>query len=421
MMSHRNLSSMALAAMTMLTPMLAAAQGAPTTKYVVLSNVDKVPGQPFVGDDAAIPLLASPAAIPDAAGNIVVDCNLDGNGKCPNVGTGSGGGTAPTAPVVTVNGPPGTVTSSGSSLSWSVSAAKTCVGDGVTVSPASGPAVTGWSKEQPASGGSFSLTTLFNALPANDTEYTYTFSLDCYSSATTVVSGTTVAAVGEGQRVVKLKKASGGGGGTDYCSEYYPSGHAARSQPGFTTGLVRRDVAFNAVFATYTGTPVTPVDVLNNSAARGGMPGPHAGPGEYLSVPFTVPTTTAAQTGFEIYFVEPQGYLGLSPASKWELSISPCPGDFRAEPAVDNPNDYYDRKACHTKNSGTTFFTTGNLTGPTASTSCFVKPGAVMYINMTAHDLDGYRANANTQPVWGCETGVTQCGKKAEVKKATGF
>lgn len=415
MMSHRNLSSMALAAMTVLTPMLAAAQGAPTTKYVVLSNVNAVAGQPAVDGHAAIPMLANAAAIPDAVGNIVVSCALDGSSKCPNVGTGSGGGTAPTAPVVTVtvNGPPGTVTSSGSSLSWSVSAAKTCVGDGVTVSPASGPAVTGWSKEQPASGGNFSLTTLFNALPANDTEYTYTFNLDCYSSATTTISGTTVAAVGEGQRVVKLKKASGGGGGTDYCSEYYPAGHPARSQPGFTTSLTRVSSNFNVVFQKNDGTPLTESDVLlSGTTGRGPLPTPSTGPDQYLSVAFTVPASTPAKTGIKFAPFEPQGWQGLTAAEKWEISISPCPGDFRAIPAVgqDNPNDLYDRATCRIKNSGTLFSSTGNLSGPTLP-ACFLKPGATMYINATAHDLNAFRSNGGA-PVWGCATGITQCGLK---------
>lgn len=398
------------------------------TQYVVLDNVAAITGQPQVGAKAAIPMKADVPSQIDGAGNIVITCDLVG-GKCPNVGTGEANVNLPTAPNVALSGPSGVVTATGQNLTWNVGApnpARTCYGVSATKlsPPTSGPAVTGWVQAWPATGGTYSLSALYNALPADNIEYTYEFKLGCYSTASTVVNGTTVVAYAEGTRQVKLKKAAGGGGGGDYCSEYYPANHPARSQPGFTTNLTKVERQFTQIFYTFDrSSPVTIEQVLDQGyTGRGGMPGPDAGPGEYLSVAFSVPADTPALTGFELGFIEPQGFLGLEAASKWELSISPCPGDFRAKPGYgqDNPSDFYDRAACHQKNSGAIFFTTGTLTAPGSANSCFVKPGATMYINMTAYDLNGYRSSG-AAPVWGCNQGVTYCGLKADVKKKTGF
>lgn len=426
MMSRKILSAVASVALACAWLPTVNAQSA--TKYVVLDNVAAISGQPQVGAKAAIPMQLDVAPQIDGAGNFVITCDLVG-GKCPNVGTGEANINLPTAPTVTLAGPSGVVTAIGSSLTWNVGApnpARTCYGVSATKMspPTSGPAVTGWVQAWPATGGSFSLSALFNALPADDIEYTYEFKLGCYSTASTVVNGTTVVAYAEGTRQVKLKKATGGGGGGDYCSEYYPANHPARSQPGFTTNLAKVSRQFNQVFTRYDlVTPLTEQNVVvDGVGGRGGMPGPNAGPGEYVSVAFTVPANTPAMTGFELAFAEPQFYLGLYPAAMWELSISPCPGDFRATPGfgLDNPTDFYDRAACRRKNVGAIFFTTGTLTAPGSANSCFVKPGATMYINMTANDLDGYR-NSGAAPVWGCADGVTLCGKKVDVKKKTGF
>jgi len=397
------------------------------TQYVVLDNVAAITGQPQVGAKAAIPMKADVPSQIDGAGNIVITCDLVG-GKCPNVGTGEANVNLPTAPTVILAGPSGVVTATGQNLTWNVGApnpARTCYGVSATKlsPPTSGPAVTGWVQAWPATGGTYSLSALYNALPADDIEYTYEFKLGCYSTASTVVNGTTVVAYAEGTRQVKLKKATGGGGGGDYCSEYYPAGHPARSQPGFTTNLTKVERQFNQVFSSGTGVPRTAQDIIDTGySARGGMPGPEAGPGQYLAIAFTLSANTPNLTGIELSFVEPQFYLGLYPAYGYELSISPCPGDFRKKPAYgqDNPTDFYDRQACRREDAGSIAFTTGTGSGPGSATSCFVKPGATMYINITTHDLDGYRATG-AAPVWECADGVTLCGKKVDAAKTAGF
>ena len=425
MMSRKLLTAVAnLALICAWLPMAHAQSG---TKYVVLDNVAGVTGQPQVGAKAAIPMQPNSSPQIDAAGNFIVTCNLAA-GKCPNVGTGDASVNLPTAPNVNVSGPTAVVTATGSNLTWSVPAARTCYGVSATkVSPpTSGPTVSGWVQAWPATGGNYSLSALFNALPADGIEYTYDFKLGCYSTASTVVNQTTVVAYTEAVRQVKLQKATGGGGGSDYCSEYYPTGHPARSQPGFGgAGLVRVDRQFQQIFSSDGNgiNPKTAQQVVDTAGMTvfGPVPGPAAGPGEYLAIAFTVSENTLAQLGMELSFVEPQGYQGIESTSKWELSVSPCPGDFRAPPAfgADSPTDFYDRRSCH-KPNGVINFTTGTGTGPSSTTSCFVKPGATMYLNMTAHDLSAYRATG-ANPVWGCNSGVMACGKKGSIARASGY
>lgn len=429
MMSRKLLTAVANLALVCAWLPMAHAQQPGGTKYVVLNNVAAIPTQPQVGNKAAIPMMPNTVPQIDAAGNFVVTCDLAA-GKCPSVGTGDVN--LPAAPNVSLVGPSAAVTTTGSSLTWSVPAARTCYGISATkVSPpTSGPSVTGWVQAWPATGGSYSLNTLFNALPADGIEYTYEFKLGCYSTASTVVNQTTVVAYTEAVRQVKLQKGTGGGGGggSDYCSEYYPPGHPARSQPGFGgAGLVKVERQFNQIFSVGTGAAKTIQQVIDEEVkARGAMSSPEAGLGQYLAVAFTISDQTPDLTGVSLTFVEPQGYQGLYPATKWELSVSPCPGDFRARPALgqDNPTDLYDRRACHKPNDGINI-TTGTGTGPGSPNSCFAKPGATMYLNITTHDLNTYRATgvppADWLTVWGCKPTELLCGKKWDVDKTTGF
>lgn len=404
---------------------------------VVLKNVPALPGATgdAVGNvdgdpqvKAAIPLTEANV---DAHGNIVVSC-LTSGGSCPNIGSGSGGAVTG-VPTLSFTVPASAVAAGDLStrLQWTTTNADACYGVRIEKKDAGGawavytpPSSSLWSKEWPAQATAatgYVLGSLDRSSTAGeDTEYRIT--LRCYSKTVNDVGGTDVVAIKqETSATVRLASSAGTSpGGSDYCSEYYPAGHAARSAPGFSVPVGKLEpvvVPFSTVFMDGTSAPVTLLDIFNdNKQGRGAFAGPHAGPGKYMSIPIDIPANAPAKMGFWITMVEPQGYQGMTSSNKLELSISPCQGDFRARPFSNTSSDYYDRMQCRVKTSGGVFASTGNLSGPNGY--CFLKPGARMYINITNHSLDAYRSSG-ADPDWGCPSGVTNCGKKADVLRRT--
>ncbi len=440
-MKSRNVLAAAVAVVLLCgAPLAVQAQQAPIK--VVLKNVPALPGATgnavgtVDGDSqqkAAIPLIGTEAKL-DSHGNIVVDC-LKTNGDCPNIG--AGGGAITGTPTLSFTVPSATVALGDTStrLQWTTTNADACYGVQIEKksttgawAPYTGTGSSAWSKEWPANGTAstgFALGNLERSATAG-VETEYRFTLRCYSKTVGDVGGTDAVAIQQVpvSGIVKLASSTGTppSGGSDYCSEYYPAGHPARSAPGFsvpTTILQPVIKQFQEVFASGSGLgpAITLLDVINSGQdGRGAFAGPHGGPGKYMSIPIDIPASTPAGTGISLQIIEPQNYQGMDHSLLFEANISPCQGDFRA-PAVNNASsDYYDRNQCRT--TGTSLYaTTGNLIGP--ATYCFLKPGARMYINVTNHSLDAYRATG-APPVWGCDAGVTNCGKKVDVRRRTG-
>ncbi|MEB2314545.1 MAG: hypothetical protein OZ919_00410 [Xanthomonadaceae bacterium] len=439
-MKSRNVLAAAVAVVLLCgAPLAVQAQQAPIK--VVLKNVPALPGA--TGDavgtvdgdpqqKAAIPLIGTEAKL-DSHGNIVVDC-LTTNGDCPNIG--AGGGAITGIPTLSFTVPSATVALGDTStrLQWTTTNADACYGVQIEKksatgawAPYTGTGSSAWSKEWPANGTAstgFALGSLERSATAG-VETEYRFTLRCYSKTVGDVGGTDVVAIQQApvSGIVKLASSTGTPlpGGSDYCSEYYPAGHPARSAPGFsvpTNVLQPVIVQFPTVFAggDGSGPPVSFLDVFNNGTpGRGAFAGPHAGPGKYMSIPIDIPANAPAATGLWFSWIEPQNFQGMSHSLKNEVSISPCQGDFRAAPVNNASSDLYDRAQCRTTGTGLTA-STGTLSG--SNGYCFLKPGARMYINVTNHSLDAYRATG-APPVWGCDAGVTNCGKKADVRRST--
>ncbi|HRO87575.1 MAG TPA: hypothetical protein PLH21_06035 [Chiayiivirga sp.] len=435
-MKSRNVLAAAIAVVLLTgAPLVAQAQQAPVK--VVLKNVPALPGA--TGDavgtvdgdpqqKAAIPLVGTLANL-DSHGNIVVEC-LTTSGNCPNIGSGSGG-TITGVPTLSFTVPASAVAANDTStrLQWSTGAtADACYGVKIEKKGATGtweaytpPAGSIWSKEFPANvtaSTGYVLGNLGRSSTAGvDTEYRFT--LRCYSKTVNDVDGTDAVAIKEStSATVTLASSSGTPPtGNDYCSEYYPAGHPARSAPGFSVDgtLTRANAAFAGVFSNGDSQPTLFADLVAGTTwGRGGIPGSHApNSNAYLSIAFTVPATIPARTGFKVTFAEPQGYDGMTNATTMEYSISPCPGDFRERPATNTSSDYYARRACRSKAQQGLQATSGNLAGPSDDAYCFLKPGAVMYLNATVNTLDNYRATGGA-PVTNCPTGAV-CGKKADV------
>ncbi len=436
-MKSRNVLAAAVAVVLLCgAPLAAQAQQAPIK--VVLKNVPALPNA--TGDavgtvdgdpqpKAAIPLIGTEAQL-DSHGNIVVSCLTTG-GDCPNIGSGSGGAIAG-VPTLSFTVPSSAVAANDTStrLQWSTgTSADACYGVKVEKKGTTGaweaytpPTGSTWSKEWPPQGTASTGYVLGNlgrsATAGVDTEYRFT--LRCYSKTVNDAGGTDVVAINESASATVTLASSTGTpppGGSDYCSEYYPAGHPARSAPGFTVSKLSGATAvFNVVFSTLDNVALSFDQLIGAGPAegRGGTPGPHAsGPNKYLAVPFTVPTTVPANKVLKLTLQEPQSFLGLENPTRTELSISPCPGDFRSPTASNTDPDWYARAYCRKLNSGTIYLSTGTLTGPATGTgdACFLKPGAQMYLNITYTGLDGYRATG-ADPVAGCPSGVETCGKK---------
>ena len=435
-MKSRNVLAAAVAMVLLCgAPLAAQAQQAPIK--VVLKNVPALPNA--TGDavgtvdgdpqpKAAIPLIGTQAQL-DSHGNIVVDC-LTTNGDCPNIG--AGGGAITGIPTLSFTVPSATVALGDTStrLQWTTTNADACYGVQIEKksatgawAPYTGTGSSAWSKEWPANGTAstgFALGNLERSATAGvDTEYRFT--LRCYSKTVGDVGGTDAVAIQQVpvSGIVKLASSTGTPppSGNDYCSEYYPAGHPARSAPGFTVSkLTGSTVAFNLVFSTLSNGILSFDQLIGSGSAegRGGSPGPHvSGPNKYVAIPFTVPTTVPASRVIKLTVAEPQTFLGLENPTRTELSISPCPGDFRSPTTPNNNPDWYARGYCRKANNGSIYLSTGTLTGPAdgANDACFLKPGAQMYINVTYTGLDGYR-ETGADPVAGCPSGVETCGKK---------
>lgn len=396
-------------------------------KKLVLENVTPPSGTPTAWTESghlAIPMSTARVA---GDGNIVIDCDrANHNANCDkiNIGTSSGGSGSidpATVPTFTLSGPTNTVTSSTgiTPLTWNVSngRADTCYGLSATTTTNGAPAVTGWTKEWSTNSSFTTLSTLYSAVQstagiAANTDVPYVFTLRCYSK-TKLLGGLDAVAIYDAQRPVTIRKSGTPEepppGGTGYCSEYYPAGHAAHSQPGFTTPLTKVEHSFNTVFG------VTLSSLLTTGGTRTlTLPGGYGQQGAYLAIPLDIPASTADQTGMVLTWSQEQDGGQTTPAY-FEMSISPCPGDFRAKPSDNSSADLWSRAYCRYESLGEGGHYNSTGTTGTPANMCFLPKGKRLYLNITQHNLSNYRSNPQQQPVYTCPSGT--CGWRFTLKR----
>ena len=396
-------------------------------KKLVLENVTPPLGTPTAWTEnghLAIPMSTARVA---GDGNIVIDCDrANHNAKCDkiNIGTSSGGSgqvDPATIPNFTFNGPSGTVTSGTgiTPLTWpevNSGRAEVCYGLSATTSFTGAPAVSGWSKEW-ATNGSFSLASLYSQVQstagiAANADVPYVFEMRCYSKAK-LLGGLDAVAIADRTRTVTIRKSGAPEepppGGTGYCSEYYPAGHAAHSQPGFTTPLTKIEHSFSTVFG------VTLSSLFTSGGTRTlTLPGSYGTQSTYLAIPLDIPANTTDNTGMTLTWSQEQDGGQTTPAY-FEMSISPCPGDFRAKPSGNTSGDLWDRAYCRyeSQGEGSHYNSTGTAGAP--ANMCFLPKGKRLYLNITQHNLSNHRANSQQQPVYTCPNGT--CGWRFTLKR----
>lgn len=389
---------------------------AQTQKYVVIENVPAAPNQAEVGGQAAIPLDGTDAEI-DAAGNIVVKCNLGTEGalpgQCSNIGTG--GGNLPNAPSLALAAPTVPVTAVGSKLTWTTNGAAFCHGiSAAPVTPPTAPAVAGWVKEWPAASGSsgFSLNQVLSAL-ADGTTATYDFKMRCYSSATGVSSnGTPIIAYVESTKTVELNKPTGGGGSPtgDWCDAYLATLSPAERDHfdlyrADNRGFSRVAKTFQAQTGLVLGQDTGPVGPLIAPV----LPGKQTAK-EYLALSFSLPQTGG--TGkFSLDFQYKHGSGGTK-VHNIITAISPCQGDFRPMVHPNAPLGSYLAAACRTPYANAAIGVTGRRND--LGGGCQIPAGSTMYINVSLRNLYDLGETAATPgPTYFCD--ANYCGAGTDV------
>lgn len=408
-------------------------------QHIVLENIAAPSGTPsgWTGDNNRLRIPVSTVNLA-GSGDLLVNCGgpashaTSANCNLINIGTSSGGSSsipANTSPVFELNGPATNVTATGASLNWNVSnsSADTCFGLSATSAFPGAPSISlDWGVSRPASG-TYSLTTLYNAVQqvtsiAAGAEVPYTFTLRCYSKTKFAVSnGDVVAAVDKPRTVTIVKSGTPPvDPGGDFCNDYKSgaAGYTYVAGAGMSfTGLQRMPVDFS-VFQSFTGSSITFQQLIASSVSGAAiLPGSHGNHGYYMSIPIDVPANTPNSTGFELRWFTPQdGGITTTPTSI-EVTLSPCPGDFRVRPQNNSSPDYWNRVACRplvTGDGGPVMFTTGNGTAPTSAGTCFLPKGKRMYLNMSMHSMNALRNEPSVTPASTC-TNPTGCGFRFQV------
>lgn len=386
----------------------ASAQQAPPERYVVIDNVDAVTGQAKVGNYVAIPIQDT-AQFADPDGNIRVTCKKGTHGDpttCSNIGTGSG--SAPTAPTLTLTAPTSPVTASGARVTWSSTGADACYGVSATpVGSPSAPAVTGWTKEWPKTNSSpgFSLDPVFSSMSANTTA-TYSFNLRCYSTATGIAGQTPIVAYTEQTKSVVLNKPSGTTG--DWCDAYKSALSPTELAEFNTYNADNRGFTVETkTFVAHTGKTLG-VDFGDvGPAGAPVLPGKQRA-NEYLSLSFSLPASGG--TGkFALIFRYKTGSLG--PVDHDIIAtVSPCKGDFRPQ---NSGSETYLSPRCRTTYGATGQNIAGTRDLPTDT--CPIPAGKTMYLNVSVRDLtDLSNTGSNDGTYLGCSP-TQYCGKGTQL------
>lgn len=356
-------------------PAMAASQ---TSKHVILSNVPAVPNQAQVDGKAAIPLTGTVHV--DPAGNIVVTCDEQGQGKCSNVGTG---GDITGTPTLSLNGPGTNVTAAGEALTWSTSNAQVCYGLSATLAPGStGPAVTGWTKEWPATG-SYSLNALLGSVTPGET-VAYDFTLRCYSTQNAIDDADAVAFVDSTRRVTLAPPAGGGIGGGS-CDTYLASmtqaerDHFDAYRAENRKNSANQSYGFTRVERTYSAQTGKTLGVDTGQIGPSSFPYlPGAlGDTQYLALSFAMPAANSTNTGK--FAMDNRSAIGSGKEHHVVMAISPCPGDFR--PRNNSSSDVYLKAFCRSTYSQQ--FVLKGSSNPAEQDSCPTPAGQTMYLNIS--------------------------------------
>lgn len=321
-------------------------------------------------------------------GNIEVKClELDSNGRC----IGLGSGTVGDAPEITFTAPAQNATipasASNPALTWTVTGAQFCRG-----AAAVGGAVSGWIGEK-ATSGSFPLAALRDA----NADKTYTLTLGCYSAPPDV------AYAAESRTFTMEKSTTGGGGDSDYCSTAYPAGIAQPS--GFTAAYTSFSNMWGIPEAEFF--PAPGVGNIGNKVGHG--PAPTAGVNQYMVIPVDVPANAQLNKGITVNWLEPQA-SGIQTAEQVFISVSPCPGDFRA--ANNNlPSDPWIGAACRKMDKAASITMVAWNPQTAHPGWCPLVSGKRMYINVITTDV-----NANP-PKSLCKTGDSICQVRMVLKQ----
>ena len=351
----------ALGAVTLLLGGVAQAQVA--SPKITISNAGE--------DGTQIPLDPASTVQIDAAGDLTVSCALDVNGKCPNLGLG-GGSTGTNPPTATLT-PSVTTIEQGQplQLSWTSNGADVCY--------SSGPAgASGWTSVIRNPAGNVSLSSLAQGA--------YAFALRCYSEGGQVTVQTAPVTVTEPTTPPAA----------DYCAEYYDGTPAMPTGAQFNAhGFSKFEKSFTEIFGVAPGGTYT---------SHIHFPGTHLNPVQtrYLAVPFVMTAASGEDSQMQLTWID-GGSLG--PAGAILLTVSPCPGDFRPNVGITNPNDAYLGSICRitqpaSLHGGVTITSDPSLSG------CPAPVGKKMYLNVALYNM----YSTSTPTTTTCNSGSTYCG-----------
>lgn len=377
-----------------------------TIRKVVLQGQDPQPGgdsEPVSGvPAAAIPF--TDASLDDK-GNFVIDC-VKTNGNCSNIGSGSGG--APAAPVITFNGPTGTVPASNVTerLHWTTTGAQSCYGKEAKKVGDSSYVVSGWTKDW-ALNTTASTGFQVGSLPRSQTTDTsYEFTLRCSSHETTM-GGTPVVALRDEVKTVTLAKSETPVAGA-YCAEYLAdlqSNNPSEYQNYLNYLAHSAERNFTKVESTFVARTGKTLGV-STGAIIGGLPGlPPLNDMAYLALSFSF---TEGQKGL-IQFVPPVT-ADLAKPTDLAITISPCPGDFRPQ-SWTSSDTYVSSLSC--RPSGLSGAFTGRPGTPTSGALCQVPVGKTIYLNISRQKRSMEPVPvppAQPSPITPCETSNGNCG-----------
>lgn len=274
---------------------------------------------------------------------------------------------SPVPPDVTLSATP-TVVHPGQNthLVWSSSAASSCIASAV-------PEVTGWS-------GVVALQGALDVVVSNSTHGNYQFLMTCTNQHGATTRSVVVGVVHPPPE--------------HHCSEYIQSeyGGVVPNDPAFVAfGFQRVEVPLQQVFGVPVGQPSgiqpLPAAYLNPSQWR------------YLAIPFTMPPSG----GMGLQWTP---VLGPYAPGLVRVTVSPCPGDFRARDF--GTTDSYLHGACRTASATDA----GQLRiGTTGSTGqCSAPVGKQLYINITTHTTASPDGGAYT-----CTPGASTCAVSMRV------
>lgn len=373
------------------------------------------------GQTLDIPLDATAPAGVDGAGHIFASCALQ-NGQCPGLNAGA---PAPGAPQITISSPAENAliaaADTAAQLRWSAPQAQACYG--LAAAPQNS-ATTAWQRPWPASG-SF----VIGALPRHAQQETaYQFTLRCYAAG---AAG--AAAYSDISRSFRLAPAASAPpppppGGADACAEYMAAHNLAPGQNGFQpASLNPRIYNFDdGIFHTGGGQALNFSSMMNGMTGRAVLPSSKINKdSEYLSLRFDI-NQPLHNKGFYLTWIEQQDGGVTSRPSSLEITLSPCPGDFRKRPLDNTSPDLWNRSYCVKKidGGGGPWHFLGGPNGQPHPQACFLpspQPGQApktMYVNIAMHDMDRVRQNPNADPKNYSTCRDPQCGLRFDISRS---